>query len=391
MCPPRISLLLPKTRIFCLLVGLLLLSAMLLTACDGGSSPTQTQELTEPVTLPHTATPETEAETLPSTEADTEAETSHEEVPTVLTRPAILHALVAKGLVAEQEIIGTAEGGISFHLLTLSIRALLERGGVADFAEGAYEDWYLYTVGEVCGLYYMRKAGVGISFVALPDETLLGCLDGAEGATDALQAALDGVTRSSADTRHSVQLTSYFSNPATDGAYRIAEVYLSSIAATAIDGIVPVPAHYRSCDPADGEYARVLEAVRYLEGLHPGLILWENDRPVGIRVSDPSHPANHEKQVLQAFYTMNVTLCSFASEVAVHAAGCDNWLILKYYGYNRCKIADMAVGTYNATAGMVARWENEFGFYNLDSMAVKAQEARHPEYVGEYAPAVSGS
>lgn len=374
-----------------LLLGLLLLSGGLLTACDGATSPAQTREQTEPVTNPPASDIETEAETLPATEAATEAETEPEETQAVLTRPAVLQALVAKGLVTEQEIVGSAEGGISFHLLTLSVSALLERGGVTDLTGDAYGDWYLYTVGEVCGLYYMRKAGVGISFVALPAETLLGCLEGAEGGADALLTALDGVTRSSADTRHSVELTSYFSNPATDGAYRVAEVYLSLVSATATDGIVSVPAHYRSCDPADGEYVRVLEAARYLESLHPGLILWENDRPVGVRVADASRLSGYEKQALQAFYTMNVTLCSFASEVAVHAAGCDNWLILKYYGYNRCKIADMAVGTYNATAGMVARWENEFGFYNLDSMTVKAQEARHPEYVGEYAPAVSGS
>ena len=371
-----------------LLLGLLLLSGGLLTACDGATAPVQTQEQTELVT---DSALETETETLPTTEAATEAETRPEEAPAVLTRPAILQTLVTKGLVAENEIVGSAKGGISFHLLTVSLPTLLERGSVPDFTGTAYGDWYLYTVGEVCGLYYMRQTGVGISFVALSEDALLECLAGTEGAARALQTELEGITRASADSRHSMALTSYFSNPATDGAYCIAEVYLSSVAATATDGMVSVPAHYRSCDPTDGEYVRVLEAVRYLESLHPGLILWENDRPVGIRISDTAHLAGHEKQVIQAFYTMNVTLCSFASEVAVHAAGCDNWLILKYYGYNRCKIADMAVGTYNATAGMVARWENEFGFYNLDSMAVKAQEARHPEYVGEYAPAVSGS
>ena len=376
-----------RMRILCCLLAFFLLCGVCLTACDGATSPAQTAPETEgdPPTL--------ESVTLPADtpEPDTEAETQPEEAPAVLTRPAILHTLVTKGLVAENEIVGSVKGGVSFHLLTISLPTLLERGGVTDFTGTAYGDWYLYTVGEVCGLYYMRKAGVGVSFVALSEEALLGCLEGTEGAAQALQTELEGVTRASADSRHSIALTSYFSNPATDGAYRIAEAYLSTVAATAVDGIVAVPAHYGTCDPTDGEYVRVLEAVRYLENLHPGLILWENDRPVGIRISDASHLAGHEKQAIQAFYTMNVTLCSFASEVAVHAAGCDNWLILKYYGYNRCKIADMAVGTYNATAGMVARWENEFGFYNLDSMAVKEQEARHPEYVGEYAPAVSPS
>lgn len=376
-----------RTRILCCLWGLFLLCCVLLTACDGVTSPAQTVPETEGDML----TLESVTWPADTSEPDTEAETRPEEAPAVLIRPAILHTLVAKGLVAEHEIVGSVKGGISFHLLTISLPTLLERGGVTDFTGTAYGDWYLYTVGEVCGLYYMRKAGVGVSFVALSDETLLGCLEGTEGAAQALQTELEGVTRASADSRHSIALTSYFSNPATDGAYRIAEAYLGTVAATAVDGVVAVPAHYVTCDPADGEYVRVLEAARYLESLHSGLILWENDRPVGIRISEASHLSGYEKQALQAFYTMNVTLCSFASEVAVHAAGCDNWLILKYYGYNRCKIADMAVGTYNATAGMVARWENEFGFYNLDSMAVKAQEAQHPEYVGEYAPAVPGS
>ena len=152
--------------------------------------------------------------------------------------------------------------------------------------------------------------------------------------------------------------------------------------ATAVDSLVEVPAHYAACSDEDAEFLRVAEALRYLDHRHPGLILWENDRPAQIRIADQTALTDYEKQAILALYTMDVTFCSFAAEVAVHAMMCNQNAAMSY---ERCKIADMAVGEYNGTAGFLARLDNEYGFYNLNSTAVKSQEEHHPSYAGEYA------
>ena len=305
----------------------------------------------------------------------------------------MLDHLLAQNLLQQEEILTEKGSGTEFFALTASVGDLLERAGYAHLISEVLPlnnpDWYLFAVDETYGLYSMRTSGsvigASVSFVALDTEPLLALLQGhTDRATD-LTNALAAVAKSSGGGKHSAILSGYFADPASSGAYVIAEAYVEVLIARAEDGMVPAPSHYADCPADDPELARITAALRYLDTLYEGLILWEGDRPAGIRIGDPEKPSDHEKQAVLALHTMNVTFCSFAAEIAAHAAGCDNALINLIYGYDRCKISDMVVQKYSSTAGTVARWDNDFGFYNLNSTGVKKQEKAHPKYAGEYA------
>ena len=302
--------------------------------------------------------------------------------------------LLAGGLIAEEDVRISQDSQGTLTLLTVSLGEILERGGITELSSARgestpvsrYADWYLYTVGDTCSLFYMRTgteaSGMGVSFIELNFDTVRACLDKGE-APDTLKDHLTEVTTASAAGRHTPVLTDYFRDSLSGGAYLMADTFVQAVGARGAEGIVSAPTHYATCPMDDQEFVRVTEARHYLSGLYPDLILWEGDHPMGIRVADGEALSTLEKQAILTLYTMDVTFCSFAAEVAVHAMMCE----LNYMGsYDRCKIADMAVGLYSNTAGALARWENEFGFYNLSSTAVKSQEEQHPNYKGEYAP-----
>ena len=367
-------------RVGLLLCGCLLMSA-LLSGC--GSSVSNSPAHTDTLAATDTDT------TSPATETITEPVVDD----AIYSAP--IRYLLTGGLISREDVRMSQDGHGTLMLLTVSLGDLLERGGITEVtaAEGEslpvsrYADWYLYTFEDTCSLFYMRagtaSSGMGVSFIELDFEQIKTCLETRE-APDTLCNHLTEVTTASAAGRHAPVLTNYFRNPLSSGTYLMADIFVQAIASRSTEGIVPAPAHYATCPAEDQEFLRVTEALRYLSGQHPELILWENDRPVGVRVADREALTAIEKQTILALYTMDVTLCSFAAEVAVHAMMCD----LDFMGsYDRCKIADMAAGLYSNTAGALARWENEFGFYNLSSTAVKSQEEQHPEYKGEYAPA----
>lgn len=360
-----------------LLCGCLLLSA-LLCACSGSN------EKKPGVTTPEVTTtihPETEADTITPPEQDRFS--------------APIRYLLDRHLIAEEDVRMVQEDVGTLMILTVSLGTILERGGITELPRGEdtpnpvsrYADWYLYTLDDTCSLFYMRtgtqSSGAGVSFIELDFRVIQDCLDSGV-AVEAVNEALLSATKASESGRHNPVLTAYFENPLSDGAYLIADAFVDAVASESADSVLPAPAHYATCSAQDAEFVRVTEALRYLDELHPGLILWENDRPNRVSLGSREALTPYEKQAILTLYTMDVTFCSFAAEVAVHAKMCaQNFL----GSYDRCKIADMAVGTYSNTAGALARWENEFGFYNLNSTAVKSQEEHHPTYKGEYDPA----
>lgn len=305
---------------------------------------------------------------------------------------AAIRYLLEREWITIQDVRTQKDSSGTLSILTLSLSELLTRVGITELVNDKgemssvrnYGSWYLYAVGDVCSLFYMRSgtesSGVGVSFIELDFEALKTCLESGE--TQAhLKDMLTAVTVASAVGRHSEVLTGYFGDPLSGGSYLMAETFAEFVASGALDGIVAAPVHYATCSVEDAEFLRVTKALRYLNERYPALVLWEEDRPVGIRIANPAALTAQEKQAILALYTMDVTFCSFAAEVAVHA----NMCVLNFMGsYDRCKIADMAVGSYSNTAGVIARWDNEFGFYNLNSTAVKTQEENHPEHIGEY-------
>lgn len=371
------------TRLCGGMVGCLLLGTLLgshLSACDGN-----------PVAQPESSAYGETTDTQNATATDTgEAESA----PLVDLAEPVRYLLDRKWITPDE--IRTADSSDIpeiLTILTVSLGDILTRAGVEEISDAAgevqpvthYESWYLYTLGNTCSMFYMRtdsqSAGMGVSFIELNFDVLRLCLEKQDEGGEAL-LALTEVTSASAQGVHTYALTNYFQSPASEGAYLMAECFVEAVTATAVDSLVEVPAHYAACSDEDAEFLRVAEALRYLDHRHPGLILWENDRPAQIRIADQTALTDYEKQAILALYTMDVTFCSFAAEVAVHAMMCNQNAVMSY---ERCKIADMAVGEYNGTAGFLARLDNEYGFYNLNSTAVKSQEEHHPSYAGEYA------
>jgi hypothetical protein len=306
--------------------------------------------------------------------------------------------MLEQELVSPSEISATEEDVATFMVMDISLRTLLSRCGIkymtledgGTLSLSKYANWYVYAVGETYGVYRFitdvtqAGVGVGLSFMPLDADKLLALLRDGETAPGELYATIRSAASSSSETPHSTVLTGYFADPASKGAYLLAECYLSRVIRSTADGILPAPDHYATCSPADKEFLRVTEFLLYLSSLYPDLILWEGARPVGVRISDPNEPTEIEMQAVLALYTMDVTFCSFAAEVAVHAAGCDNKMISSIMGYGRFKIADMCVTAYSSAEGSIARTDNDFGYYNLNSTAVKKQEAQHPDRIGIY-------
>lgn len=356
-----------------------------------------TELITEPPTEPITEPP-TEPITEPQTEPITEppVEPTPDPIPTAY--PPLFQALLDRALLNPSEITGTDGDTAPFHMTSVSLYEVLTRAGVTSLADAAgetvpaskYRYWFLYAMDGTYSLYRLmltgEQPGMGVSFVSLDGEILLNALDRGAEAYPALSEALHNATRGSSPAPHSRILTAYFANPASLGSYLLAEILLTRIAGTAADGVVAAPAHYAACSVTDREYLRVTEALGWLSERHPGLVLWDAERPAGIRLSNGLDLLPHEKQALLCLYTMNVTVCSFAAEISAHAAGCDNSFIASFFGTDQWKITDLVVSPYSSAAGTVARWDNAFGFYNLNSTAVKDQEKHHPAYAGEYAP-----
>ncbi len=360
-----------------LLAGVLIVSA-LLSGC--GAQPAKQESVTtEGVT-------ETDAVTVFEETTQPHAE------PTVESAP--IRYFLEREWITMQDVRTHKDNQGTLSLLMVSLGELLERGGITELVNDQgetsptshYGSWYLYTLGDICSLFYMRtgteSSGAGISFIELDFEALKTCLESGE--TQAhLKDMLTAVTTASADGRHCEALTTYFGDSLSGGSYLLAETFVEAVISGVSDGVVSSPSHYATCSVEDAEFVRVTQALRYLNSRYPELILWEGDRPVGIRIANPESPTAQEKQAVLTLYTMDVTFCSFAAEVAVHA----NMCAMDFMGsYDRCKIADMAAGAYSSTAGVIARWDNEFGFYNLNSTAVRSQEENHPDYKGEYDP-----
>ena len=235
----------------CLLVGVLLGTASL-SGC--GDQPAKSH-------------PEQTAETVSFAAVEEATQPSEEQI----VESAAIRYLLEREWITIQDVRTQKDSSGTLSILTLSLSELLTRVGITELVNDKgemssvrnYGSWYLYAVGDVCSLFYMRSgiesSGVGVSFIELDFEALKTCLESGE--TQAhLKDMLTAVTVASAVGRHSEVLTGYFGDPLSGGSYLMAETFAEFVASGALDGIVAAPVHYATCSVEDAEFLRVTKA-----------------------------------------------------------------------------------------------------------------------------------
>lgn len=222
--------------------------------------------------------------------------------------------------------------------------------------ESYYDDWHLFRLdGEppVYGLAKLREQehdfipgfsdrdgpAVTVSFVSFPIETLeaLSFGDGPRSAAmPRFVAAFRDVTERFTS-RHDPRLQRYFSNPACQGSYLIAEAYVQKLLALFPDGHIPLPDSF------------FLASRRLRTGLAQlgNSIYCPSEKC--LRIHNPQAPTLQEQQAILAAHTCCLTFNSFAAEVKFHSDALIGWpKYLPYVGrrfwYRSALRADMQLG-----------------------------------------------
>lgn len=254
--------------------------------------------------------------------------------------------------------------------------------------ESYYDDWHLYRVSRertVYGLVKLREQehdyvpgfsdrdepSVTVSFIAFPLETLTGLPQGCPPEAPAMgrfMEAFRDVTERFPQ-RHDPVLQRYFSDPASEGSYLIAESYVRKLLFLFPDGHVPFPDHY------------FLASKRLLRGFAQlnragGHCVIDTQRQ-RIRIADPTAPTLAEQQALLAFHTGNLSYNSFAAEVKFHADALVQWPArIPWAGHNiwyRAAIrADMGFGPENRLYALAL-----CPYYRPGSRLLREQESFH--------------
>lgn len=163
---------------------------------------------------------------------------------------------------------------------------------------------------------------------------------------------------------HNDSIQKYFSNPASEGAYLIAEAYVSKIMGTVKSGSLAVPAN--TIAKNDDRIWNALSSINQ----RAGRTVYADNK---IYFLDSKNPDYYEKIAILVTHTGNASFNSYAAEVKFHSDGLKNVLSWKYY--ESCLKSDMAVGE------EVHEWITEwFFYYNLESGIVKEQAQYHGEY-----------
>ena len=301
--------------------------------------------------------------------------------------------MIAPALSAE----GWLTTGDGFSLCPKPLSALLlERGiwdtGISEInkadTESYYDDWHLYQIcrgSTVYGLVKLREQehdyvpgfsdrddpSVTVSFVAFPLVALT-ALPRGYGPEAVEMRRFISAFRDVTDRfpqRHDPILQAYFSDPASEGSYLIAEAYVRKLLALFPDGHVPFPDHF------------FLASQRLLQGFDQlnraagrCLIDTENQR---IHITNPSAPTLEEQQALLAFHTGNLSYNSFASEVKFHADALVRWQArVPYAGrkfwYRAALRADMGFGPESRLYSRIL-----CPYYQPESRLCREQEALH--------------
>lgn len=284
--------------------------------------------------------------------------------------------------------------GDGFALYSQSLADILEGLGIhhtglstvnpAD-VQFYYDDWYLFSVsrGEtVYGLLKMREQehdffpgfadrddpGITVSFIPFDLSALLG-ISHEEETLRAFVNAFRRVTDLHGQHHHPV-LQQYFSDPAANGSYLIADAYLTKLLSMAEGGILALPERMANAPK------RVLSAIRRYNQQSGKTIC---DLSAGcLYISDPEHPTREERLCLLTVHTGNPSFHSFSAEVKFHADALISW-------QNRIPIAGPKIW-YPAAVRADMQLEPDIWvrnaffapYYNEHSPLVREQQRLHP-------------
>lgn len=263
------------------------------------------------------------------------------ETKTNFSTPAFFQELASLGCLSEDAVRHTSDG---FCAVTDSLADILTKMGITTFlndqnqereCRNFYDDWYLYGVpwdgGYIYSLFKMREQehdaeegriadgdtpGVTISFIAFQTDILKTCLEIPSPANrQVLNQEINRVVAKRGQ-RHYKGLKAYFVRPQSEGAYLIAQLYVSFLAGLSENGCLPVPIAYAAlCGQASGKKQRL---PRFLDANNA-----EAGYPVcdhkTIRIRDAKCLTPFEKNALLATYTANTSFHAFAAEVRFHA------------------------------------------------------------------------
>lgn len=284
-----------------------------------------------------------------------------------------------------------------FSLCPQPLSELLKERGIQDTGispvnpadvDSYFDDWHLYCVTRekrVYGLVKLREQEhdyvpgfsdrdepcVTVSFVAFPLETLEAlsheCLPG-DSRMQTFVGAFRDVTERFPQ-QHDPVLQQYFSDPASEGSYLIAQTYLKKLLTLFPDGCIPFPDHYRLASP------RLLQGLEIRNRAAGRAIAdFSNAR---ICLADAASPTLEEQQVLLALHTGNLSFNSFAAEVKFHADALVQWQAhIPFVGqriwYRAAIRADMGFGPENTLYSLVL-----CPYYHPGSRLCREQESLH--------------
>ena len=315
--------------------------------------------------------------------------------------PKMFQQLLSEGLIKQTDILKTRDG---FWLVYKSIADILSRKEILDFPDSTgerlacsrfFDDWLLYAVPDTADYTYsllkLREQehdaqdnapadgdtpGETISFISFSCEILLNCL--AEPTEENRQILNREINRVVArrGQRHHKLLKRYFSNPKSEGAYLVADLYIKHIASMAENGCLAVPEQYQKILQQRISYkhsAKLARLPSFVERLNEkaGYVVCDNEN---IFIKDCKNPSRFECAAILATHTGNTSVYSFAAEVEYHAKFLTPFAKIKipFFGktiYDSAIRADMTVGD--------TEFEGPAPFYQPNSPIVRRQYALH--------------
>lgn len=317
-----------------------------------------------------------------------------------------------QGYISDSEVVTTDDG---FYMSTVSLSTILVRNGIDALIDNEnnsspctayFDDWYLFSVSNTFGLVKMREQesdnddgndpGVTVSFITFQLNKLINCINNhsSQNKKD-LWTHINHVV-SSEGMKHDEIMYNYFSNPASDAPYLIAERYISFIASTVKSGVIEIPdkckkviANYQELqsiisspsfgmmDPSTQaalikqkeKAGRVPEAL-IANNNKAGYDIFKNEK---IYIKNTNDLTMYEKYAILMSHTSTVTFNSFAAEVKFHAVALKDFFSFSGWYYEKAIRADIAIGEEYESGVFDA-------YYNLNSDLVKEQIKYHGEY-----------
>jgi hypothetical protein len=318
--------------------------------------------------------------------------------------PNIFRLLIDGRIIENSDLLRTSDG---FCMANKSVASILASKGIFDFPDSSgevlacdrfFDDWFVYAVPNdnnyTYSLLKLREQehdtedgspadgdtpGVTISFIVFHCERLLDCLrEPSNENRQRLNAEINRVVAHRGQRHHKI-LKRYFKNPKSQGAYRVADLYVKTIAAYAETGRIEAPEVYKAIHQQSISYkssGKLARLPRFIDELNKaaGRMICDHE---SIYLENSEALTEHEALAILATHTGNTSVYSFAAEVEYHARFLTPLAKIKipFFGrsiYDSAIRADITVGD--------TEFQGPAPFYKETSKIVKRQINLHKGY-----------